>query len=350
MRHRFFTIAFTFILSLSLWAVPRSDAVVTGQSITITGIDSHDGMVYQDGNTFYWVGTRYACGFVWANPATPWCGFGVWTAPEPSGPWTFVRNLFDPSGTSAPAYFQESWQTICRGDGCYNPRMLRRGDGVWVLWFNAPRDLLVHGGNAYWVMGCNGPAGPCGQSAGAPYGSTIKPPLWVCNAGGDFSILDDAGTWYLYCGHGSHTISVEKLQPWGTGGTGLGSSNLAGLSWVEGVGAFRSASKYIITYGGNCPYCSATDTSYAVANNPMGPFSAPPGAYGRRIISGNSCGGQPRTVVTLNGQPYEQVDHWYDGYSQPNASTSLFPLVESGPLMATPNGSPWTGFAGFDCG
>src|SRR5688572_12591840 len=184
-------------------------------SITITGVDSHDGMIFEDGGVLYWVGTKYGCGFAWQNPATPWCGFGVWTATTVGGPWTFVRDLFSPASSSAPAFHSESWQTICRGDGCFNPRMHRRADGVWLLWFNAPRDHRVHGANQFWSMGCNGPAGPCGTGAAGPYGGTFKPSLWICNSGGDFSILDDAGTWYLYCGTTNHTISVERLAPWG---------------------------------------------------------------------------------------------------------------------------------------
>lgn len=352
MLKRFAVVVLSVVLAFTASPPARQvSQAATVAPITIAGVDSHDGMVYQHEGVYYWVGTKYGCGFVWTNPATPWCGFGVWTAPAPDGPWTFVRDLFDPAGTSAPAFMGESWQAICRGDGCFNPRMHRRTDGVWVLWFNAPRDLRVHGGNAYWAMGCNGPAGPCGQAAGAPYGSTAKPPLWICNAGGDFSILDDGGVWYLYCGHNSHTISVERLQPWGTTGTGVGAHNLAGLAWVEGTGAYRtSAGKYVITYGGNCPYCSGTDTSYAAASSPLGPFAAPPGAYARRIISGHSCGGQPRTVTVLDGQAYEQVDHWYDSLNETNAATSLIPLVEVGPLLASPDGSRWAGgFAGFDC-
>lgn len=336
-------------IALSITPTATQPQAATVAPVTITGIDSHDGMIYEHGGQLYWAGSKYGCGFTWMDATKPWCGFGVWAAAALGGPWTFVRNLFDPAGTSAPAYFSETWQQICRGDGCFNPRMHRRADGVWVLWFNAPRDQRVHGGNQFWAMGCNGPTGPCGAAAGAPFGSTAKPPLWICNTGGDFSILDDAGTWYLFCGTSSHTISVERLQPWGTTGTGVGAQNLAGLSYVEGAGVFRSGTDYIITFGGNCPYCSATDTSYAVATSPLGPFVAPPGPALRRTISGGSCGGQPRTVVTLNGQAYEQVDHWYDAWNETDAATSLFPLVRTGALLQPANGLPWTGFAPFDC-
>lgn len=342
----------TLALLLSGTPAPRAASVVTVAPVTISGVDSHDGMIFEHEGTLYWVGTRYGCGFAWQNPATPWCGFGVWTAPGLTGPWVFVRNLFDPAGTSAPAYHSQSWQTTCRGDGCFNPRMYQRTDGVWILWFNAPRDQRVHGGNQFWALGCNGPAGPCGAAAGAPYGGTFKPPLWVCNSGGDFSILDDAGTWFLYCGTSDHTISVERLQPWGVGGTGVGATNLAGLSYVEGAAAFKlSTGQIVLTYGGNCPYCSGTDTSYATAATPLGPFLTPPGAAARRVISGHSCGGQPRSIATLGGQAYQLIDHWYDAMNETDADTSLIPLIQSGPLLAAPAGTRWQGgFAAFDCG
>lgn len=344
------------LLAAGLLAVPNSQQLpalgaITAAPITISGVDSHDGMIFEDGGQLYWVGTRYGCGFAWQNPATPWCGFGVWTAPELDGPWTFIRELFSPGGTSAPAFHSESWQTICRGDGCFNPRMHRRADGVWLLWFNAPRDQRVHGANQFWSMGCNGPAGPCGTAAGTPYGGTFKPSLWVCNTGGDFSILDDAGTWYLYCGTSAHTISVERLASWGGSGTGVGAQNLAGLSYVEGTGVFRlPTGQYVITYGGNCPYCSATDTSYAMAATPMGPFLAPwVGGYARRVISPHSCGGQSRSIATIDGRAYQLIDHWYDSWNETNADTSLIPLIPTG-LFAPVDGARWPGgFATFDC-
>ncbi len=59
--------------------------------------------------------------------------------------------------------------------------MLLRPDGVWVLWFNAVKDWGSYHVPAYYVMGCNGPLGPCGYQAGRPHGSTHKPKLGICN-------------------------------------------------------------------------------------------------------------------------------------------------------------------------
>jgi len=327
-------------------------------AVTLTGLDAHDGSIVQEPDgTLVMVGTRYGCGFVWQWPSTPWCGFGAWTSTTGlGGQWTYRGLLFDPNSSSV-AFHNESWQTVCgNGDGCFNPRLIKRPDGVWVLWFNAPGDLRRYGANEFWAMGCNGPTGPCGAGAGAPYGSTIKPSLWVCNTGGDFAVFPDPGdptgaTAYLVCGTSTWTVNVEKLQPWWADGTGVGASNLAGLSYVEGAGMFRAPDgTYVLTHGGNCPYCSGTDTSYVYAPSVLGPWTVPAGTARRREISGHSCGGQPRSVAVVDGHAYEWVDLWYDALNEANAGIHLEPLTVTGPYNRTPDGTVWPGpFTPFTC-
>ena len=114
-------------------AAPPSLAT-SASSFTLTSIDLHDGMVVQAGGTYYLYGSMYGCGYTWLVSGTPWCGFGVSTAPSMTGPWSTPTLLFDPNQTDP--FTGTSWQTECGGTGagCFNPRMIQRtwgpADGV----------------------------------------------------------------------------------------------------------------------------------------------------------------------------------------------------------------------------
>ncbi len=327
---------------------PAAQPAALATSVNLYGLDAHDGTIVQDGNVFHLYGTRYGCGFTWQQQNTPFCGFGVWTAGAISGPWTFQRLLFDPAGHNP--WNGQSWQYTCGSDGagCFNPRMVRRAsDGVWVLWFNAPGDFNRTGANAYYAMGCNSPTGPCGAAAGPPYGSTHKPAMHVCYGNGDFSIVVDGTTGYIMCTRANQTIAVERLDRWWANGDGTGMANVAGLTQVESPGAWRASDgKWLMTYSDlNCGYCAANATGYAVANTPLGPFTAP-GNVGisaperaRRAVSGASCGGQPRTVVTLDGRPYQWIDLWVGSRNETVAGVHLEPLIANPPYLPPANGT-----------
>ena len=96
---------------------------------------------------------------------------------------------------------------------------------MWLLWFNAPRDTYDHHVNAYYVMGCNGPAGPCGYQAGG-HGSTHKPNLRICDDDGDFSIITKGAAAAILCSMGS--ISEESLNKWWTDGNRPGRKSMRG--------------------------------------------------------------------------------------------------------------------------
>ncbi|WP_424232246.1 hypothetical protein [Actinophytocola sp.] len=326
---------------------PAAQPTVLATGVNLYGLDAHDGTIVQDGAVFYLYGTRYGCGFTWRQPNTPFCGFGVWTASAVTGPWTFQRLLF--TAASQNPWNGQSWQYTCGSDGagCFNPRMVKRAsDGVWMLWFNAPGDYNRTGANAYYVMGCNSPTGPCGAAAGAPYGSTHKPAMHICYGNGDHSIVVDGTTGYIMCTRVNQTIAIERLDRWWANGDGTGAANVAGLTQVESPGAWRAADgKWILTYSDiNCGYCAANATGYAVADTPRGPFTAP-GNVGvsaperaRRDISASSCGGQPRTVVTLNGQPYQWIDLWVGTTNETIAGIHLEPLITNPPYLPPANG------------
>lgn len=349
-----------------LFTTAQADAAppTPAKGVTITGVDLHDGMVIKDSGTYYLYGTMYGCGFQWGL-SSPWCGFGVSTAPSLTGPWSTPKRLFSPSDVSP---YGLTWQKICgdSGQGCFNPRMLKRSgwganDGVFVLWFNAPNDFDRVRANAYWAMGCNGPTGPCGTSAGAPYGSTTKPALWSCGgSNGDFSmVLDNPRPPMMLCTQPDQTLASERLQQWGSGGVqGSGARNLGGLTKTEAPGGYRdpATGTWIFTFNEpNCGYCAGAPTSYATSGAADGAWSFPANAnsawgatpIGRRGISATSCGGQGRTVTMVDGQAYQVIDLWLGTRNETGAGIRLEPLNYRG---QAPYGQPLQPFDPWMCG
>lgn len=336
-------------------SAPVAHASASGP-VTIDGTDLHDGMVYQDSGTYYMVGTEYGCGYQW-YVSSEWCGFGVSTAASLSGPWTAPTLLVKASQIN-PANGQ-TWDYTCGtngGHGCFNPRMLHRWDGVWVLWFNAVDNRSSSTTSAYVVMGCNGPAGPCGAEAGGPHGSTHLPQLSQCNGNnGDFGIGVTGSTAVLICSYGG-TLAEEQLDSNWANGTGTGSNGLAGLAGVEGVGAWQdqATGNWIMTYAEKCGYCTGTATGYATASSLLGPWTAPANvgwsapAGGRRDVS-LGCGGQARTVSVVDGVPYQITDTWMGQRNETQADTILSPLTYA-PVSGSPgDGHAWVPPVSYAC-
>lgn len=333
--------------------------------VTLSGIDLHDGQVVKSGSTYYLYGTVYGCGFEWGVSGTPWCGFGVSMSASMAGPWSDPQLLFGPN--EVDPFTGASWAVECGGTGagCFNPRMIQRtgwgaDDGVWVLWFNSPADYARNKANAYNVMGCNGPAGPCGPSAGAPYGSYHKPSLWVCGGNGDFVITTSPGRFpAIVCTMPDSTLAVEQLTQWGADGTGTGAADLAGLTSVESPGVWRDAASgtWVMTYSDpNCGYCAGTSTGYATAASLYGPWTAPANVgwsappWARRSVSPASCGGQPRTVSVLDGQPWQGIDLWHGTANETTAGLHFEPLVYRPATGSTGDGALWRpAVAPFTC-
>ena len=342
-------------------AAVSAAALPQGQvAIAPTSLDLHDGMVARYGSTYYLYGTRYACGFTWRTPGTPWCGLGVSTAASMSGPWSSPVLLFPTSGRNA--FNGKTWGQTCTGpsgNGCFNARMARRPDGVYILSFSAPGDYVVSRANAYYFMGCNGPAGPCGPTAGPPNGSANKPRLYVCGGNGDQAIVGSGATAYLVCTQPDLTLDVEQLDRWWTNGTGTGARNLAGLTDVESPGVWRdpASGRWLMTYSSpHCGYCAGTGIGYATATGPLGPWTFPANVgvsapvTGRRNISATSCGGQPRTVSLVDGQAYEGIDMWTGQMNETKAGQLFEALTYTPTTRHAGDGLPWlTPFAPFPC-
>jgi hypothetical protein len=332
-------------------------------------LDLHNGSINDFDGTYYAYGEMESCGFQWYQANTTWCGLGVSTAPSLNGPWTTPTLLF--SAASTDPWTGQTWQVECgsTGQGCWNPHMIQRtgwgsNDGVYILWFSSPLDYSRNHANAYNALGCNSPAGPCGPAAGAPHGSYAKPSLSVCAANGDFGIINSSTTGQtpaIICTMpGDGSLSIEQLNQWGVGGTGTGESDVAGLSSIEGPGGWydTASSTYVITYSDpGCGYCAGTGTGYATASSLLGPYTAPVNvsaasttpATGRRDISATSCGGQPRTVSVVDGQPYQGIDLWTGGRNETSAGVLYAPLTYT-PGSGTPgDGNIWTPPVSYPC-
>jgi hypothetical protein len=155
------------------------------------------------------------------------------------------------------------------------------------------------------------------------------------------------------------TFSVEQLTEWGTAGTGVGSTHLAGLTSVEASGVYQDpvTGVWIMTYFRSelrVPQRRPDPTGYATATDPLGPWTAPApatatqgGGGGRRDISAASCGGQPDTVTVLNGQAYELIDLWTGSANETGAGILLEPLTRNGAVPSA--GRPWQPFTPWTC-
>lgn len=346
-------------------ASAATTVALPGGGYEVDGLDLHDSTVLHlpDGQ-YAMYGSMYACGYQWYVTNTPWCGFGVSTAPSLSGPWSTPTLLFSPTDTDP--WTGQSWQVECgsTGQGCFNPRMIQRdtwgsADGTWILWFNSPIDWSRNHSNAYNAMGCNSPTGPCGPSAGAPHGSYTKPSLSVCNGNGDFGIIQTPSARpAIVCSLASATqLNIEELNYSGVGGDGIGARGVA-VTDTEGPGGWWDAAsgQYVITYSTpDCGYCGGTGTGYATSSSLYSGWSVPANVgfaaqpNGRRVFTAGSCGGQPRTVTVLDGQPYQIVDLWLGTRNETNANTLITPLSYTPTTAVAGDGQRWIPPVSYPC-
>jgi hypothetical protein len=274
---------------------------------TLIGVDAHDGHLLQVGPEYFLYGTSYDCGFRLNDPASPWCGFRLYTSVDLVH-WEDRGSVFDP----AP------WQARCgRGSfGCFRIDVVHNPvTGRYVLWFNDPS---TSGG--YQVMTSASPFGPW---------ALAPAPVLARHAGeyGDEALLVvGARAWVAYTviDGANHDIAFQALDAAWTGA--VGEATELGEHLVEAPALIRSGSTYQLTYSDPaCPYCSGTGTAVRQAASPLGPWSAP------RSLSRTSCGGQPAFVepIRYRGRAIElySSDLWDHGdYNEAKARIYLAPL------------------------
>jgi hypothetical protein len=346
---------------------PATVRVLDHGALEISGLDLHDSTVTRlpDGR-YALYGSMYACGYQWYVSGTPWCGFGVSTAPDLTGPWSTPVRLFAPSDVDP--WSGLTWAHECgdTGQGCFNPRMVYRSgwgsdDGTYVLWFNSPIDYSRSYANAYNALGCNSATGPCGPGAGAPHGSYSKPSLSVCAGNGDFGIITSGTPGQapaIVCTMpGAAQLNIERLNQWGVGGDGTGYRAVVAGN-AEGPGGWwdEDSGQYVLTYSDpGCGYCAGTGTGYATAPTLYAGWTAPanlgfsPTVGGRRDVSATSCGGQPRTVSILDGRPWQVIDTWIGDRNETSAGTILTPLTYGPSAGTAGDGHQWIPPVSYPC-
>ncbi|MGO8863122.1 MAG: hypothetical protein ACLQRH_20520 [Acidimicrobiales bacterium] len=292
------------------------------------------------GKTFYYYGTMYAPNqaktnctvpFVWRDPASQWCGYGVSTSQSLNGQWSAPKALVV-STTFNDA--EDDFENACirsDGDGCFEPRMYDL-NGTWTLWMNVVDNLVDSGTPALLTMPCTGPGGPCNASL-AHTPADLGP---CAQEASGYQVLTFNGDIYLYCATIGQTLASIQLDSTLDGIPNTAEVNLAGLANVESPGVFHDPEMgWVLTYSDpNCGFCISTGMGLALASSPNGPWVAPSqNGFGNvdlvhgRDGSATSCGAQPDGVDLLGGKAYEQVDLWPGTSSQAKATTDLEPLV-----------------------
>jgi hypothetical protein len=261
-------------------------------------VDAHGGEIERFGDSYYWYGEHYGCGFQWTVAGTPFCGFHAYVSPDLEH-WTDLGEMW-------PATINSQWQAWCGGhtDGCFRPRVVyNQSTGRYVMWLNA---YQAEGG--YWVFTSKSPGGDFTLHTPGPRLAVADRPY----RGDEDLFVDDDGTAYIAYTNAAAggDIVIEELDRDFLNGDGRYTT--AGLKSAEAPSLFKYNNRYYLQFSDpHCGFCT-TGTSYVTAPSPLGPWSR------KRAITATSCGGQPSHVSVLpaadGGSWYMyQSDLWNDG-------------------------------------
>lgn len=258
-------------------------------------VDLHGGEIHRFGETYYWYGETYGCGFQWQHKEpNPFCGFRVYSSRNLTD-WKDRGLLFDVSSW-------EPWQRRCNWwtVRCFRPHLeYNRATGKYVLWVNGYDDPVN-----YYVLESDSPTGPFVERGLPRMAFNNDAPQGRVNNGDHNLFVDDDGTGYIVYTEWAVSrgdLVIERLTPDYLSGTGK--YVRLGVSHSESPALFKRNGRYYVTASvpPNAAY-GASATGYFTAPSPMGPWSRP------RIISANSCGGQPFEVSEL---PAADGGKWY---------------------------------------
>jgi hypothetical protein len=220
-------------------------------------IDCHEGGILRVGPRYYWYGRGYHgndTGVFGTEGARFRCGFNCYSSSNLVD-WAFEGKIL--------SYPDSGWLT----EGTWHrPRVLfNETTKKYVLWFFC---LGIPGGKA-WVKDvvavAEKPAGPF---------TIVGQPAISIDPSGDLAMLQDVdGKGYLANGDWKRNCLILRLADdfLSTVGEPVVALPAAGRNTYEGVCLARFKGKYIAC-GSGVVGLKASDTTYAVADHPMGPY------------------------------------------------------------------------------
>ncbi|MBC3843252.1 hypothetical protein GXW82_32725 [Streptacidiphilus sp. 4-A2] len=273
-------------------------------------------------------------------------------AGKPTGPWSTPKLLF-PTDETNP-YTGRTFDADCgtiNAHGCFEPRMIKRPDGAWLLWFDEVNGQTSATTSSIFAFGCNGPAGPCGTTAGTRTASSTSrtstsatepteasrsawtPPARCCSAAPPHHVRGTPGQQLDHrhqCRNGRARPRPARRRRRRVPGPASGT--------------------WILTYSDQpCGYCTGTSTSYATATSLMGPWTTPDNhgqggwpADARRKVSASTCGGQTNTISVINGQAYQGIDLWTGSNNEAKGNLDFVPLTYTPTDGSAGDGRIWT--------
>jgi hypothetical protein len=249
-------------------------------------IVAHDGGITRVGDAYYWYGTSYE-----GNPTgkfgllAPFAGFNVYRSSD------LVHWEYRGQALSRPP---RGWLTVCSSHRAHV--LFNEGTGKFVLWFTwhpkHPAAFLM-------VAVSDTPEGPFEllgpRQTGGPWGN-----------GGDVNVFqDDDGVAYVLYDDGEFNMRIDRLTDDYTASTG--ESALAVPRMIEAATMARVGGRYLVAGSGVYGW-NPTETQYATADSPLGPYTPP-----RTMSSELTWGGQICDLVRVGASSrlMAMCDQWW---------------------------------------
>jgi beta-galactosidase len=279
-------------LSLALCEVAPAQSLIRNgtdwKDVDGQPIRAHDGGITRVGGTFYWYGTSYESNpkGLYGSRESPWDGFRVYSSAD------LVNWKDEGYAFRRPEKGWCSIYTSHRAHVIYNERTKK-----YVMWFFY---ILHYPGVILMVATSDTPTGPFEllgpRETGGPFGF-----------GQDMNLFkDDDGTAYLVYDDGNRDLRVDKLTDDYLASTKQ--SIVAVPRAHEAPAMIKHMGKYIVA-GSGVRGWAATDTHYAVASSPMGPYGPK-----KRMSEEKTWGSQITDFVFVreSGRLFAMCDSWWN--------------------------------------